>query len=183
MKKQFLLFSLLFIFCLSCKKESFDDQVTFKETIFKFSDELELNFPSIIGLNIPIVLPGVAVTLNFPQEIEYTDPLITAVRDIKLNSISIDLIEPPGEDFSFLKHLTIYITAPGLPDIEFAHLYNIPASPGISLSLIPSGNVLDNYVKRNDYKMKVEATADKFILQDVKVNASLVLEVTLINEK
>ncbi|HIA36174.1 MAG TPA: hypothetical protein EYM84_04530 [Flavobacteriales bacterium] len=183
MSNRYFIYLLLILFFLSCKKEKIDDRVTFKETVFEFRDEMEFDFPSIIGLNIPWVLPSIDISINFPQEVGYTDPLINGVENILLKSMTAEILSPSNEDFSFLKHLTIYITAPGLPDIELAHLYNISPNPGNIIDLVPAGNVLDTYVKRDDYNMKIEVTADKLMLQDVKVNASLVLEVTLINER
>ncbi len=183
MGKHYFIYLFIILILLSCKKERIDDRVTFKNTIFEFSDEMEFNFPSIIGLNIPWILPSIDITIEFPQEVGYTDPLINGVENILLKSMNAEILSPSNEDFSFLKSLTIYITAPGLPDVELAHVYNLPANPGSLIELVPAGNILDNYVKRDDYKMKIEVTADKLMLQDVKVNASLILEVTLINEK
>jgi len=171
--------------CLSCKKEKFEDRIEYKETVFEFTNNMEFDFPKItfIELYIPLELPGISITLEFPQEVGYTNPLINAVENIMLKSMTVEILSPSNLDFSFLDDITIYITAPGLPDANLAHLYNIPANPGSSINLIPYGNVLDNYVKRNDYNMKIKVKADQIMSIDVKVKASLVLEVTLINEK
>ena len=181
MKRLLILPLLAALVVFSCKKDPIIDNQDLEPITFNFPDTLEFAVSSLVGLNIPWVIPSVAVTTGFQENVGGLDPLVSAVEDITLQSLDLEVISPPGLEFDWLKHITLFVNAPGEPQVELAHLFDIPDGSGTRISLEPAPNLLDEYVKSEDFTLDAQITVDELLLQDIQLRVYMDFEVTLIN--
>lgn len=168
-----------------CKKDPIDENLEFSDTTFEYADQVSLVFD--VPLTIGFDIPWFPTTIGNNSTGGVDDPLINSIKDIKLKSMSIKIIEPEQETFYFLKDLVIYISKDSLPELELAHHYNVSDDIGSVLYMQPSNNsILDKYVKSGDYDLRLEITTSSVLptsFSTITFIADMNFNVTLINEK
>ena len=174
-----------FIVLSGCKKGIIDENIEFSETIFEYTDQVEMVYE--VPLNIGIDIPWFPITVGSNSSNEVDDPLISAVKDINLKNMNISIVDPAGESFYFLKDLVIYISKDSLPELELAHHYNVSDNVGNILYMQPSNaGALDEYVKSGDYNLRLKITTGSILptsFSTLTFVASMNFNVTLINER
>ena len=75
---------------------------------------------------------------------------------------------PSNADFSFLDEVEIFIDADGLSEISLAHRYNISNNIGGYLELGVNENDFKEYVKKDEFTLRVRAVQDEQILQNIE---------------
>ncbi|MGZ9675328.1 hypothetical protein [Flavobacterium sp. GNP001] len=160
----------LFLCCSSCNV--IDDLLTFNienQTSFK----IESAFP--IGTAMSIVTPE--VTTNSSSTFENNNTRADLVKDVKLSQLRVNITNPSGKNFSFLKSIVLFISTDGNDEIELAKLENINSSSN-TLDLICTIAKLDKYVKASKYKIRTQAVIKESITEDITVNAAMKFRVT-----
>ncbi|MDX5348434.1 MAG: hypothetical protein LPJ89_00530 [Hymenobacteraceae bacterium] len=185
----------LVAFCLvfaACKKETIDRLLTFyvqdeKEFELK-KDELDefmskippgIDVRELIKVGLPLSVPPYEMTSS--AQSTYTAEGTTAelVKDVKLEKLTLELLEPQNEDFSFLKSIHVYIKRPQDQDsLLLAYLDDIPAEPGNKLELIPSEQKVDKYLKAESYTVSTVVVIDELIDSALKCNTRFRFKVT-----
>lgn len=141
------------------------DQVD-KLTQFKLDYTTEATIPGTAGLNVPIVMNTPDRTTNSEQQFSINDTRKDMIEEIYLDEVTLTLKSPSGEDFSFLEEITIFIKADGLPEKELATKKPVPANTGNVLTLDVSRVDAQEYIKQEEFSLRVEATVDEVIQQD-----------------
>jgi hypothetical protein len=72
---------------------------------------------------------------------------------------------------SFLKSVTIYVRAEGLPEVKIASKEQVPDNVGGTLDLDIVTADLTEYFKKDKYQLKVAVTTDEVVKEDYQVNA------------
>ncbi|HHB52757.1 MAG TPA: hypothetical protein ENK75_06970 [Saprospiraceae bacterium] len=151
-----------------------DEKISFDLTF-----DSEANIPSSIGINIPFEIPIPPITTNINNELSSKNSKKEYLNTAKLKEINIKAIDPNDQDFGFLKKLEIYISADGLPELKIAEKLDIPVGNGPELSLDVYSNLdLANYIKKDQFNLRVRATSRKILLHSVKININTIVSVT-----
>lgn len=147
-----------------------------KLTEFKIHEQSEFVVPgtAIIG---PPILDTMQISSSSTYQFASNGTDAKHVEEVKLDKLTLTITNPPGKTFSFLNSVRIFISADGLPEQEIAYLTNIPASAGNSIELITTGVVLDAYIKKENYSLRVATVTDELLNEDVTIRADMTFNV------
>ncbi|MEA2042710.1 MAG: hypothetical protein U9N85_09190 [Bacteroidota bacterium] len=144
---------------------------------FYVEDQTTTTIENILPVESPIDIPTPDITTNSTQEFENHDTKINLVKEIVLRELMLTIISPDDEDFSFLKDISIYISADGEEEILLASLNDINSETN-TISLELTEEILDNYVKKESYSLRTEAVTRETLLRDVDIQIDLKFRVT-----
>ena len=88
------------------------------------------------------------------------------IEQIVLKGLSLTITEPADGDFSFLESISIYLSAEGLEEIEIAWLDQVPTGYVQSLQLETSNNDLQEYLKKDNFNLRLNTVTDEIITSD-----------------
>jgi hypothetical protein len=123
-----------------------------------------------LPLNLPITIASPDVVTNADETFEINDTRKDLVQTIKLKQLTLTITAPQGQTFSFVKNVTVYISADGQPQVEIAHKDSIPANVGTQLDLDLYDVELQNYIKADKFKLTVTTTTTQVLTSDVSIN-------------
>ncbi len=110
------------------------------------------------------------ITTNSEQTFTNNNTKSDHIQEVILKKLTLTITSPSGQKFDFLKSADVFISAPGLPEIKVASIDNIDdATVGNSIEMIPNGQDLKEYIKKDKITMRVSSTTDKVVTQDVTV--------------
>lgn len=101
-----------------------------------------VNIP--VGTGLDIALPPIAVQTNSSENLAKYHTSSSKIVDVKLSTLSIRIIQPPGANFNFVSSMSAYLSASGLPEIQVASINAIPHGVD-SIALTCSDTDLKNY--------------------------------------
>ena len=152
-------FLLVCISVFSCNQfESF--------TQFVIRYEQDAKIESSTGINLPFNLNTPRMETNAEQKFESNNTHKDKVESIQLDSLRLVLNDPPGEDFSFLEEITIYLNAEGLDEIEIAKKVPVPTSASNTLVLDCTELDLQEYIKKDEFSLRLRTVTDELITKD-----------------
>ena len=157
----------------SCKK--INDLLT-----FNIVDKAEFTIPSSsgTGINLPLVFNSPDVQSSSSETFSNNDTKADLVKDVKLTTLDLLIINPSGKTFGFLKSVKIYISGGSLPEKLLASKENISDDIGSRLSLETTSDKLDDYVKLSTYSLRYEIVTDQTFTEDIDIAALIVFRVT-----
>lgn len=156
--KNYILVLCLFLLTLGCKKAAEFTQfdMDFNETII---------IPSSTGVSIPFNLFTPNVETNSESTFEINDTRKDLIEEIKLTKLDLEISSPSNADFSFLNSISIFISADNLDEVEIAWLTNISSSSN-TLSLSLTGIDLKEYIKKDEFSLRVNTETDEILTSD-----------------
>ncbi|GAA4504722.1 hypothetical protein GCM10023172_31450 [Hymenobacter ginsengisoli] len=162
----FLLLPALLLAASSCQKIA--DLLS-----FKVSDSTNFTIPA-TGLlaGTALNLPGIAVSSTSSSTYAGNNTTADYVQDVTLDKLTLTTTDPSTQTFDFLKSISIYIAtdAAGSNKVLLASLNPVPTGQ-TTISLTPSGNKLDMYLRSGNYTLFTSAELAKALPQDTKVRA------------
>ena len=144
---------------------------------FNMNKEEDFIIPAspVIGQVVPVT--PVTVDTNSSEEFKNNDTRADLIKDVVLNKLDLEITDPHGENFDFLKKVEIYISAENKDEVKVAYLEEVPQ--GVSVIALKTTNVkLDQYIKGETYTISTRATLAKPVGQDVTVKAKMRFKVT-----
>lgn len=165
------LFSALILCIVSCAK--LDEILTFRIT-----NRSAFTIPPQTGINLPLVFNTPDVRTSSEQAFRNNNTRADLVKDVILESLSLEIIRPQNQTFQVLREIEIFISADGLPTVLVAFNRNIPQDVGNTLSLETTGAKLDEYIKKDRYSIRTEVVTRQFFSQEVEINSTMVYRVT-----
>ncbi len=147
----------------SCKKID-------KLTQFEMGFTERVIIPSSTGINLPFNLFTPDVKTNSETTFEGKNTRKDLIEKIKLTKLDLSLQAPTGSDFSFLKSIEIFISAAGMDEIRIAWKENIPANVGSLLELETSTTDLKEYIKKDQFKLRVSTVTDEVLTADHQID-------------
>jgi hypothetical protein len=159
--KKHLLFLTGIMLFISCRTQV-------QEISFFITTTSEYGIPSSGGVNQPfsITTPEIETKAQFTFTDNNTREGL--VNEISLSSISLEVLEPVGGDFSFLSAIRIFIEASDLPEIEVASLN--AADPNLALIFLETSDIdLQAYLKKERYTMRIITTNKEFLSEDIRL--------------
>jgi hypothetical protein len=160
MKK--ILFLLFISFAITgCKK---------KLTQFYINYDSQITIPATLTQFLPIAINTPPITTNSTHEFEINSTKKEYIRSIQLSELQLTIESPSNETFSFLNTLEIFISSSGLPEKMIANKYNIADTVGTTIYCNVNDQDLQEYIKADNFALRVSTETDETIPQDVTVS-------------
>ncbi|WP_125719270.1 hypothetical protein [Flavobacterium ustbae] len=144
---------------------------------FTISNNASIKIQSTSPINLPSEIITPEVTTNSSAEFENNKTKASLVKDVKIRSLKLSIIDPLDKTFTFLKSIHLYISTANSEEIELAYQDNINVSSN-TIDLICTDNRLDEYIKADSYKIRTKVTLKETLTKDVTVKAEMKFKVT-----
>lgn len=145
-----------------------------KLTQFNMDYETRVTVPASSGISLPFNLLTPSVPTNSTSQFESNNTRKDLVEEIRLTSLILQVETPAGEDFSFLENIAIFLKADGLAERKIAWKEPVPDPVGNKISLDVSGEDLKEYIKKDQFTLRVYTDTDETIAQDHTIKVSSV---------
>ncbi len=167
MKKTLIFLSFLFLFSLSCNEL---DQFTMFDIDFNQS----YTIPPIPVINIPvkISLPPVATHSDSLFQVYDTD--ISLIEKATLKEMRLIVNSPEEGNFKFLKSISFFLGAAGIPEKEAAWHYNVPEAASDTLLLETTGEDLSLFIVQDTLLVTVSILTDTATSEEYKITAEMI---------
>lgn len=152
-KKYFL--PLLLVFLFSCEKW----------TQFEMDFNSQAVIPSSVGISLPVNIETPEQETNSETTFAVNDTRKDLIEEIRLLDLEITIDVPNGSDFSFLESIEIYLAAEDLTEVLIASNSNITPDTE-KLILTPEDKDLQEYIKKEDFSIRLVTITDELITQD-----------------
>lgn len=143
---------------------------------FTIDNQTSVTIPAGFPVNTPIDF-SIETPSNSSTVFENNNTNADRVKDVRLKELKMTITDPTDKSFSFLKSIHIYISTNGTDEIELAYLDNIN-SVSNTISLTPTTEKLDKYVKASSFRLRVKAVTKETVTQDITVKADMKFQVT-----
>lgn len=140
-----------------------------KLTVFDLAYTESVTIQSGANVNLPFDISTPDVSANSNSSFASNNTNKDLVEDIRLKQLILTITAPSSGEFSFLKSITLYISADGLPETKIAGKTNIPDNQGNTLTLDVEDVDLREYIKKDTYKLRLNTVTDKLITEDQEV--------------
>lgn len=146
--------------------------------VFYVYDSTETTIQGQSPVNLPFNIPIPKVKSNNIQEYENNNTAPNLIKEVILEYLSINIISPDNEDFSFLKSLKIFIKVDDNDNspLLIAHIDNI-SSTAKSIELTTTNENLVKYLKNETYQLETEAEIKEYLTHDVDIKINLKFKV------
>ena len=165
---------LVLLAVFGCKKNLIDQLLTFTVNVTQNS---RIPPPSIFYTGLP---RPVTIITNSEASFRNNKTNRDKVKDVLLDQMQLTLVSPSTLNFDFLDTLRVYINTPRVNNrILLAHLYN-PVKGAKTLTLIPTTERLDDYLKADTYELTVYSRQrpNYFIMDSLTVRSDARFKVT-----
>lgn len=129
-------------------------------------------------INLPFQIFTPDIETNSAQEFETNKTEAKLVRSAFLKSLTLNIHQPTQADFDFLRSVEIFISAENLEEKRIAFQTNVPQT-GLKTLLLDTDDTLDlkEYIKRDSYKLRVQAVTRQLPGSDVELRINSRFEV------
>ena len=125
--------------------------------------------PAVLGLNLPFNILTPNIKTNTEEILEINDTRKNLIEEVRLEELSLNIIDPADSDFSFLKSIEIYIESENAEELMIAWKYEIDNSIGSSLVLEVSDKDLTQYIIEDEFSLKITSVTDEIPLTDHEI--------------
>lgn len=154
----------LFLFLLiGCKKLD-------KLTQFNMEYNETVVIQSTTGVNLPFNIGTPDIESNSESTFAVNDTRKDLIEEIILKQLDLTLTTPSNGDLGFLKDIEIYIKADGLSEEKVAWKNDIPTNVDKYIELETTSKDLKEYIKKDNFSLKVTTTTDELITSDHHIN-------------
>ncbi|MDC1226189.1 hypothetical protein N8013_00890 [Algibacter sp.] len=170
MKKNIHLLCILCLLLLNCS-------VVDELTKFDIDYEIEYTIPPVNIINIPISLNTPDIETENETTFENNNTNKNSIESIRLKSLTLNITDPETANFNFLKEIRIYIKTENVEETEIANLIDIENSNSRILDLKILNKELENYVKEDQFTLRVVAVADETTSEQISITIKSVFAV------
>jgi hypothetical protein len=173
MKTIALISAIILTISVSCKKVQ--DLLRFN---MNHSVEFVIPGNGIIGNVLSIVSPD--ITTNSEETFSSEGTRGDLVKEIKLRKASITAIDPPNQNFRFIKSIKVFISfTDGSNERLIAYKDNVPEDIGSYLEMdIDENLLLDAYIKQDKFKLRTEYVQRGVAPNNTTVRCDMTFRVT-----
>lgn len=162
MTRVFLLIAFSSMLLQSCRKAD-------RLTQFNVQYTSTATISSSATVSVPFVVITPDVETNSEATFAVNDTRKDKIQEIQLTSLNIQITNPQSQDFNFLKEVEIFINADGLSEILLASKYNLQNTNTQYLELDVSENDFQEYIKKEEFTLRVRTVTDEALLNDVDI--------------
>lgn len=135
-------------------------------TQFNMNYDQSVVIPSSTGINLPFNVYSPETQTDSESKFEVNDTRKDLIEEIKLTNLNITLTNPSNSDLSFLNDIEVYINAEGLQEIKIASKNDISDNVGNFISLETTEENLQEYIKKDQFNLRVNTVTDEVITSD-----------------
>lgn len=128
-----------------------------------------VTIPSTFGQLLPFSLNTPEITSNAENEFSTNKTAKNRISSIRLNELTLKILSPEAETFSFLNDLEVYISAEGLNEEKIAYNTNIPDNVGNEIICNTIDADLQAFIKKDKFKIRTVFTTDETLAQNVEI--------------
>lgn len=139
-----------------------------KLTNFNLSFQQSITIPASTEINLPFNISTPEIESNSTSVFELNDTRVDLINEIKLSALTLSIISPEGEDFSFLNDLELFLKAGDLEETRIAWKENIDGSQ-TSITLDLSDANLRDYMSLENFSLRLNSTSDELLTQDHEI--------------
>lgn len=121
------------------------------------------------GLGVPINLATPPVRNDNEQKYKSNNTAVNMIEEVSLKELELTILNPAGEDFSFLEEAEVFIKADGLPEVSIASKNPVPATADGKLVFDVSGANLKEYIQAQEFTLRVSTVLDEVISVDHEI--------------
>jgi hypothetical protein len=147
-----------------------------KLTTFKIHQSVNISIPA-SGIGSVPNMPTVPVQSSSQSSFKSNGTDASHVKEIKLEKLSLTIINSTTQNFDFLSAIHIYISAPGVAEQEIAYLDPVPLNGSTVLDLTSTSILLDDYIKSDSYSIRTAATTRSINNVPVDIRADMTFSV------
>jgi hypothetical protein len=137
-----------------------------KLTQFDMEYDSSVVIQSNTGINLPFNVYSPDIETNSESTFEINDTRKDLIETVILKSLVLNITSPNNGDFSFLESVEIFINADGLSEEKIAGKTNIPESIGAELTLETTGIDIQEYIKADNFQLRLNTVTDEIITSD-----------------
>lgn len=130
----------------------------------------EVVIPASTGVNLPFNILTPSIESNSESTFASNDTNKELIEEIVLTKLQLTLTSPTNGDFSFLESISVYIKADGIDEVRIAWDDNVSSTVGNFLDLETSTANLEEFIKKDNYTLRVNAVTDQLLSQDHHIN-------------
>jgi hypothetical protein len=145
---------------------------------FTITNQADIVLPAQTGINIPFVVNTPSISTSSESAFRNNNTRADLVKNVNLQSLSLNITSPAGQTFQPLRDIEIYILAEGLPATLMAYKYDIPQDIGSTLQLDTTQENLDDYIKKSSYSIRTDVVTRQFFSQDITIRSTMTFSVT-----
>jgi len=146
-------------------------------TKFDIDYEIEYTIPPVSIINIPISLNTPDIETENETTFENNNTNKNLIESIRLKNLTLNITAPENANFNFLKEIRIYIKTENVEETEIANLIDIENSNSRVLELKTLNKELEDYVKEDQFTLRVVAVADETTSEQISINIKSVFAV------
>lgn len=144
-----------------------------KLTQFTMDFDSQVTIPANAPINIPISVATPEVPTNSQSTFDGNKTNAASIDEIQLQTMTLTVISPAGNNFDFFKSVEVFMTAEGLAEVSLGS--NTDVADGItSLDLTTTGVNIKDYITAEKFSIRVATTTDEVITQDHEINIKTV---------
>jgi hypothetical protein len=125
--------------------------------------------PASSGISLPFNILTPEMESNAESTFAINDTRKDLIEEILLTKLDLVVKTPDGEDFSFLKSIDVFLNADGLSEIKVAWNNDVPDSPGSALKLETTENNLMEYIKKDEFSLRLNTVTDETFATDYHI--------------
>src|SRR5688572_9702051 len=166
----------IFLFS-GCDKDTVDKLLTFyisDEQTFEVKAALAQSAP----LNYPLDIPAETVEIDSESQFNAAGTAAHLVKDVSLDKLTLTLLNPTGEDLSFLKKIEVYFSDMDGTNMKLIAKIDVPDNVGNSIDLESTKQKLDRYIKAGKFKASTVVVLDEQVTYDVELKSAFKFKVT-----
>jgi hypothetical protein len=142
-------------------------------TTFNVDNSASFTIPA----STPIGLFNIPVTTSSQSSFQQQGTDASHLQNVSLEKLSLTITNPTTRNFDFLDKAHIYISASGQSEQEIAYLDPVAHNGSVTISLNTTGIELVNYIKQDNYSLRISTTTNQILTQDVTIRADMTFKV------
>jgi hypothetical protein len=165
MKKVFFLAPLLVLLAFLSSCDKIDKLLT-----FYIEDSQSVKIATGFPVNVITPVSPLTVPTRSDEKFKNENTSANLVKDVKLDRLTLTVVDPSTENFDFLSSINLYISTDGNDRILLASMDNVPMGVN-TIQLNTTTDKLDKYIKASSYTLSTEARIRKAISKDITIRS------------
>lgn len=137
-----------------------------KLTQFEMDYNSSVVIPASIGIDLPSNIQTPDVVTNSESTFEVKDTRKDMIEEVQLTSLKLTITVPENGNFNFMKSISVFMSAEGVPETKIAWKENIANGAGSVLDLETSNEDLKEYIKKDKFTLRLNTVTDELITTD-----------------
>ena len=143
-----------------------------KLTHFYMDYTSNITVESTFFIDIPFDVWTPDIPTNSEETFQNNDTRTDLIEEITLTEMKMNITSPESQSFDFLKSIEIYISADGVEEKKIAWYDDIPQSGLLTISLETADDNLEEYIKKDEYKLRSRTVTRQLISVSTEIEIS-----------